>query len=126
MYKLRVYIYLSLERVPKLRHRKSYGFKSLVKLGSEQTSFKIPLGTRVFKKSCSTSLPGGIGALFHKIYGFFCSKSRAWQLLSLASRTKPSGLKQSHAKWNLSSQASYVIASKANQVSKAKQASIAH
>ena len=68
MYKLRVYIYLS--RVPKLWRHKSYGFKSLVKLEGWQINFKITLGTRVCKKSCSTSNLAGMGALFDKFYEF--------------------------------------------------------
>ena len=69
----------------------------------------------------------GVGALFDKFYGFFCSKSKACQLASLRSQTKPSWLKLSWAKWtyqvkhciSLHSEAN--PASKANQASKAKQ-----
>ena len=46
--------------------QKSYGFKNLVKLGRWQPTFKITLGTCVFKKSCSTSSFAGMGALFFK------------------------------------------------------------
>ena len=93
MCKLRVYIYLI--RVPFCACQKSYGFKNMVKLGGGQTNFKITLGTRVFKKSCSTSKLAGVGAVFDKFHVFFCSKSRACQLASMPSQTKPSGLKPS-------------------------------
>ena len=53
MYKFRVYIYLI--HVPFCACQNSYGFKNLDKLEGGRTNFKIPLGTCVFKKSCSTS-----------------------------------------------------------------------
>ena len=121
MYKLRVYIYLS--RVPKLWRHKSYGFKNLVKLECWQTNFKITLGTCVFKKSCSTSNLAGVGALFDKFYGFFCSKSRACQLASLPRQTKPSWLKLSWAKWTYQVKHCISLHSKANPASNANQAS---
>ena len=108
MYKFRVYIYLI--RVPFCACQKSYGFKNLVKLGVGQTNFKIRLDTRVFKKSCSTSILAGVGSLFDNFDGFFCSKSRACQLASLTSQTKPSRHKPSRTKWNLATQASHIIA----------------
>ena len=69
MYKFSVYIYLI--RVPFCACQKSYGFKNLVKLEARQTYFKIPLGTLVFKKSCSTSNLVRVGALFDKLHVFF-------------------------------------------------------
>ena len=91
MYKFSVYIYLI--RVPFCACEKSYGFKNLVKLEGGQTYFKISLGTRVFLKSCSTLNLERVGALSDKFEEFFCSKSRACQLASLPSQSKPSGLK---------------------------------
>ena len=116
MYKFSVYIFLI--RVPFCACQKSYGFKNLVKLECWQTNFKITVGTCVFKKSCSTSNLAGVGAFFDKFHGFFCSKSRACQLASLPSQTKPSGVKPSRTKWNRPSQASHIIA---NQIKPWKQ-----
>ena len=53
MYNFRLYIILI--RVPFGARQNSYGFKNLVKLGTENFFFKITIGTRVFEKSCSTS-----------------------------------------------------------------------
>ena len=87
-------------------------------------NFKITIGRTVFKKSCSTSKFAGLGAVFDKFPGFFCSKSRACQLASIPSQTKPRGLKPSRAKLNQPSLASHIIAkqSKPSKQSKAKQA----
>ena len=90
MYKFRVQIYI--KKVQACACQKSYGRKNLVKLEGGQTHFKIPLGTRAFEKSCSTSNLAGVGALFEKFHWFFCSKSRVFQLARLPSQTKPSGL----------------------------------
>ena len=84
MYTFRVYIYLI--REPFGACQKSYGFKNLVKLEVWQTNFKITIGTCVFKKSSSTSILAGMGALFDKFHKFFCSKSRACHLASLPSQ----------------------------------------
>ena len=108
MYKLRPYILSS--HVPKLACQKSYGFKNLVKLEGWQINFKITLGTRVFKKSCSTSNLAGVDALFDKFYAFFCSKSGACQLASLPRQTKPPYLA---SQANLASHAN--LATQANQ-----------
>ena len=53
MYNFKVHILTSLGFW--LWRQKVYGFKNVVKLGGWQTNFKITLGTRIFKKSCSTS-----------------------------------------------------------------------
>ena len=75
---------------------------------------------------CSTSNLQGVGALFDKFHGFFCSKSSACHLASLPSQTKPSGLKPSRAKWNLPINPSHIVASqrKASKPSTAKQTKV--
>ena len=46
--------------------QKSYGFKSLVKLGVENINFKITKGRTDFNFSSKTSVFAGLGALFEK------------------------------------------------------------
>ena len=84
MYKFRVQIYII--RGTERACQKSYGFKNLVKLGRFQTNFKITLGTRVFKKSCSTSQIPHMMEVFSDKFGGFCSKSR---FLERVEPTKP-------------------------------------
>ena len=91
------------------RH-KSYGFKNLVKLEGWQSNFRFTAGTCASEKSCSTSNLAGVGAIFDKFHAFFRSKSRACQLASLPSQTKPSRHKPSWAKWDLACQAWHIIA----------------
>ena len=92
---------------PKHAFQKSYGFKKLVRFWGGQTIFKNKVGTGTFKKTCSTSNHAGVGSLFDKFNGFFCSDWRAWQLGSLSSQTKPSVIKPSRAKWNQSGKVSH-------------------
>ena len=62
------------------------------------------------KNHAQLQILGGWVPFFDKFHGIFCSKSRICHLASLPSQTKPSGLKSSRDKWNLPSQASYIIA----------------
>ena len=84
MDKFRNQIYINKLKI--CARQKSYGFKNLVKLGRFQTNFKITLGTRVFKKSCSTSQIPHMMEVFSDKFGGFCSKSR---FLERVEPTKP-------------------------------------
>ena len=73
MYKLSVYIYLN--HVPFDARQKSYEFKSLVKFGSFQKKFKIPIEKRLLvnhaKSNFSIRIPLYANLSFHKKMIFF-------------------------------------------------------
>ena len=117
MYKFTVQKWIKKKK--KCARQKSYGFKILAKFGRWQKKIEITAGTCVFKKSCSTSNVGGVGALFDKMYGFFCSKLGACPLASLPSLADSSPARPSET-YQVKHRISFH--NKANKASKAHQA----
>ena len=93
-------------------------------MGGGQTNFKIPLGTRVFRKSCSTSNLARVGVLFDKFLGFmgFFVQNREYPRYR-ACQAKPSLADSSQAGSSETYQVKHrvLLHSKAKQTSQAQQ-----
>ena len=109
MYKLSVYIYLN--HVPFDARQKSYEFKSLVKFGSSQKNFKIPLLGLFLenhsKSNFSIRIPLYANLGFHKKMSFLqiCSNGH------MRAKRAPRGSERA----SRASEPSAVLANQANQ-----------